>query len=80
MSQKEILKFALEGINTEIDREKEINRLYFIDHNEDCEIAQRNIAELTEKYNTVTKMLAEIEQTEQKWYNKIKNRIAQQKN
>lgn len=80
MTQKEILRFALEGIDREIDREKEINRLYFIDHQEDCEIAQKHIADLEEKFDEVCKKLAEIEQTERKWYNRIKNKIAQQKN
>jgi hypothetical protein len=80
MTQKEILRFALEGIDREIDREKEINRLYFIDHQEDCEIAQNHIANLEEKFDEVCRKLAEIEQTERKWYNKLKNKIAQQKN
>lgn len=80
MTQKEILKYAMVGIKTEINREKAINQLCFIDNGKDNEIAQRHIAELTEKYNTVKKMLKDIEEAERKknakWYNKIKNKIA----
>jgi hypothetical protein len=78
MTQKEILRHALIGIKTELDREKAINQLCYIESQRENEIAQRHIAELTEKYNTVKNMLKEIQEAEQKknskWYNKIKNK------
>lgn len=76
MTQKEILKYAMVGISTEINREKAINQLCFIENGKDNEIAQRHITELTEKYKTVKQMLADLEEAEQKkankWYNRIK--------
>ena len=84
MTQKEILKYAMAGIKAEFDREKAINQLCFIECGTENEIAKRHLAELTEKYCTVKKMIDEIEEAEQrkksKWYNRIKNKIAQQKN
>ena len=78
MTQKEILRHALIGIKTELGREKAINQLCYIENQRENEIAQRHIAELTEKYNTVKKMLEEIQEAEQKknskWYNKIRNK------
>lgn len=80
MTQKEILKYAMEGVKTEFDREQKINQLCYIESQEDNPIALRHMAELKEKYKTLKKMLADLEEAEQKkankWYNKIKNKIA----
>jgi malate synthase len=76
MTQKEILKYAINGIKAEINHERAINQI----GGGKNEIALRFIAELTEKLNTTEKMLADLEEAEQKkankWYNKIKNKRA----
>ena len=76
MTQKEILKYSINGIRAELNHEKAINQLCGGNNG----IALKHIAELTEKLNTVKKMLADLEEAEQKknnkWYNKIKNKVA----
>jgi hypothetical protein len=76
MTQKEILKYAINGIKAELNHEKAINQLCGGSN----EIALRHIASLTEKLDTTEKMLADLEEAEQKrankWYNKIKNKVA----
>lgn len=57
MTQLEILKYALYGVNEKMNREERLNDLYKQTHGHDSELYKRRIAKLQKKFDEITELM-----------------------